>query len=204
MVNIEKYNSDIVMNYIRTGKTESLPADVVEYIDMLELVRSMYDKYERKQDIVNMLMSPTYGLSRYKANQVFYESLNLFFADNNVKVEAWEAICAKRAEDLMQLAIAADDIETARKCLKDFSAYRGVGKEKAPEIPKEMYIRPVVIYTMESEQVGVPKADRRELAAFIDALPEINEGQRRKIKREAGVDPLNFAEDITEYEETKD
>jgi hypothetical protein len=204
MVNIEKFNVDIVMNYIRSGKTSALPKDVVEYIDMLELVRSMYDKYESKQDILNLLQSPTYGLSRYKANQVFYESLNLFYADNQVKVEAWEAICASRSWDLYQLAVASNDIETARKCLKDFASYRGVGKERPPEIPQEMYVRPVVIYTIDSEQVGIPKADRNELASLIDSLPDISEKQRSKIKRDAGVEPINFIEDISDYEEIED
>lgn len=204
MINIDNYNADIVMSYIRTGSTKALPADVVAYIDMLEIVRSMYDKYETKKDIINLLMSPTYDLSRYKANQVYWESLNLFYADNKVKVEAWEAICAKRADDLFQLAIAADDIETARKCLKDMAQYRGVGKERPPEIPEEMYSRPIVVYTTDSDQLGVPKADRRELAAFIDSLPDITEKQRNKAKREALVESLKFAEDISEYEETKD
>lgn len=202
---LEKYNPDLLMHYIRTGKTNSLPEELVKYMDLLELVRGMYDKYHSRQDIMKVLQSPTYGLTRYISEKIFFDSLNFFYADNNVKQSVWANICAKRAEDLYFLAVAADDKETARRCNADFAKYKRVGMEEPDVLPKEMFTRPIVIYTMDAEEAGIPKINRTELAQIADSINEITEAERRKVKRDGGILKRSLIEDLesSDYEEVK-
>lgn len=172
-----------------------MPNDVVLYLEMLELVRSMYSKYETKNIIIKTLTSPVYGLSREKALTIYYDSLNFFFADNNVKQKAWESIYADHLDNMALFAIEKEDLDTARKCFLDAAKLRGVGRIEKSEIPQEMLTRPVIIYTIDPEKLGIPQASRKELAEFIDNLP-ISERERVRVKRDAGVFETTLFEDM--------
>lgn len=166
------------------------------YLELLEIVRSMYSKYQLKSAIIKTLTTPIYSLSRKQATQLYYDALNFFFADNNVKQRTWANLYADHMDRLAYYAIERDEIENARRCFKDAAVFRGVGRDEKTEIPDEMKQRPVVIYTMDPGKVGLPVANRKELAQFIDNLPEISERERVRIKREGGVTDVKLFEDI--------
>jgi len=169
---------------------------MVRYLEIIEIIRAMYSKYETKSFIVNTLMTPVYGFCRRDANRLYYDSLNFFFADNDVKQKAWQNVYADHIDNLAYYALERDEIEVARRCFMDAANLRGVGKDEKSEIPPEMLNRPVIIYTIDASKVGIPQASRRELAEFIDNLPEISERERVRVKRDAGVIETTLFEDI--------
>lgn len=185
----------MLQHYITTGKS-NLPDEMVIYLELLELVRSMYSKYETKNIIINTLSSDVYGLSKNEATNIFYDALNFFFSDNKVKQKAWENIYANHFDNLAYLAMEKDDIETARKCFLDAAKLRGAGNEQGREIPREMLSKPIIIYTIDPEQVGIPQTSKKDLAAFIDNLPEISERERVRLQRDAGITDITLFEDI--------
>jgi len=193
---LEAVDLNILQHYITTGKSSGLPNDVVIYLELLEMVRSMYSKYETKNFIINTLMAPVYELSRKLATQLYFDALNFFYSDNSVKQKAWENIYADHMEKLAYYAIERDEIENARRCFMDAAKLRGVGREERSEIPQEMLNRPVIIYTLDPEKVGLPMASRKELAEFIDNIPEISERERVRVKRDAGVIETTLFEEI--------
>jgi hypothetical protein len=74
------------------------------------------------------------------------------------------------------------------------------------DFPSELFDRPFKLYTLDPEMAGIPKADRREISAFIDGLPELSELEKEVIRREAGILPLKVFLDNDEdprYEETE-
>lgn len=168
------------------------------YMELIEMIRSMYSKYETKNFIVNTLISETYGLSRYQANSLYYDALNFFYADNSVKQKAWENIYANHLDNLAYLAIEKDDIDTARKCFVEAAKLRGAGNEQGKEIPAEMLSKPVVIYTIDTERVGIPQVDRKQLAKFIDDIPEISERERVRLQKDAGITDVQLFDEIDE------
>lgn len=199
MADLSKYNPEDIRILIETGKPGNLPPDAIRYLEMLELVRSMYSKYEERDVILKTLMSPAYGMSRTAANKIIADSLNYFYANNEIKVEAWKNIYAGHMEKLALYSIALDDIETARRCYLEAAKLRGVFDEKPPELPKDFFTRPVVIYTIKPEQVGIDRANRVELAKMIDEMPELSPSDRRELKRDASVfDEFTLFEDIDE------
>lgn len=202
---VDKYNPEIIIQYIRTGKSNSLPADMQKYLDLLELARSLYDKYDSRSEIVGLLMTPTYGLSRNQANKIFVDALNLFYSDNDIKVEVWANIAHKQANDVYQLALAKNDLETARKCIADMAKYKGFGKEQKEPLPIELLSKRIVVYTFNPEDVGIEKADRNELARLIDGLDNFTEYQKSKLKKDALIEKPDFIQDLNpgDYEENK-
>ena len=173
-----------------------MPANMVRYLEIIEIIRAMYSKYETKSFIINTLMTPVYGFCRRDANRLYYDSLNFFFADNDVKQKAWQNIYAEHLENLAYYALERDELDIARRCFMDAANMRGVNKDEKNEIPAEMLNRPVIIYSIDPEKVGIPQASRRELAQFIDNLPEISERERVRVKRDAGVIETTLFEDI--------
>ncbi len=61
----------------------------------------------------------------------------------------------------------------------------------------------MTIYTAAPESLGAPKADRKEIDAFIDSIPDIPEISRQRIKEDAGIRKRNLlsriVEDIKEF-----
>jgi hypothetical protein len=191
-----------LQDYIKKGKTDQLPDEIVIYMELLEMVRSMYSKYETKVFIIKTLLSAPYNLSRYRAHNLFADALNFFYTDNKVKQKAWESIYAQHLDNLAYYALELDDIEGARRCFMDAAKMRGAGKPDKEEIPAEFFNRPVVIYTMDAEKAGLPTTERKSLAAFIDNIPEITERERVRLKKDAGVQEFELFEDYQDAETT--
>jgi hypothetical protein len=183
---LENVDLNLLQHYIQSGKHD-LPDNLVIYLELLEIVRSMYSKYETKTFIINTLTSDVYGLSRNTATTLFYDALNFFYSDNKVKQKSWENIYADHLDNLAYICIAKDDIDTARKCFVDAAKFRGVGAASNPEMPDEFKTKPLIIYTLDPSDVGLPKASKKELAAFIDNLPEISERERVRLSKDAGI-----------------
>lgn len=173
-------------------------------MELIELVRGMYSKYETKGFIVNTLMAEPYGLSRVRATRLYYDTLSFFYSDNNVKQKAWENIYATHLDNLAYYALEKDDIETARRCFLDAAKMRGVGREEKVDIPEEMLNRPVIIYSIDPAKAGIQPASRRELSDFIDNLPEISERERVRIKKDAGVIETTLFEETIQDAKSKE
>ena len=78
---------------------------------------------------------------------------------------------------------------------------RGVFDEKVQEIPDELRQRPIVIYTINPEQLGLARANRQELAKMIDEIPDINDSDRKRVKRDAGVFEFQLFEETNETDQ---
>jgi hypothetical protein len=173
--------------YIEKGKSGDMPENLVEYLSVIELIRSTYDKYRTKSFIIKMLGKPPYGLSEYDANKLYADALNFFYADNAVKREAWANIYADRFDKLALLCIEADDHEAASRNWEKASKLR-MGEEKKQVIPRELLSRRPIFYTISPKDVGLPDANRRKLAQFIDSLPDIPGDERMRLHRDALTD----------------
>lgn len=185
-----------LQSYIISGRSNNLTSQFQKYLELLEIARSMYSKYETRAIIVNTLSQPIYGLNRAKATRVYYDSLNYFFSDNEVKAKAWQNVYASHMDNLAYYALEKDELETARRCFMDAAKLRGVGEKEIQQFPNDMLTRPVVIYSINPEQAGIPAASRLELSRFIDSLPEISERERDRVKRDAGVIESTLFEEV--------
>lgn len=187
----EKTDYENLQALIEKGQVKNLPESLVVYYEQIDFIRCLYNKYESKSYIVNAVVKQWPQLSKINATNLYYETLNFFNLDNQVKVEAWANIYADKLDNMARICFELNDFETARRLTMDAAELRGVGKERPPEVPDELLDRRPVFYTIRSEDIGIPREDRNKLAAFIDAL-EVTEREKTRLKREALIEDVPF------------
>lgn len=211
-INFEAIDSHQLERILRTGDLEALTPAEREYFDLMTLVRGFHarmmmpggERIVTKAGIIKLLKSNAYGLSDWMARQVYTDALNFFYSEEGVSARAWSNIYADRLDKLANLAMSLGKLKEARGYIVEAAKLRGCYDETAPEIPKELLDQaPVTIYTADPETLGAPKADRKDVEAFIDSIPDIPEISRNRIKEDAGIKKRNLVsriiEDIKEF-----
>lgn len=184
--------------FISSGQSQ-LPEPMLHYIDIIDTVRSMYQKYKSKAFIINYLVVK-YSITKQYAGRLFVDSINFFYLDNGIKKEAWRNIYAEKLENSAQVAWELNDMETYARNIVRAAEMRGLDKEDPPALPEHFYDRRTIIYHNDVTKLNLPRANRAQLAEFIDNLP-ITETEKIDAKKDAGILTLNFmdyAEDQAE------
>lgn len=192
-------NYQVVQEYIENGTSVAIPEKVKLYIEQLDLVRSMYQKYKSKQLIINTIMKLYPEHKRYSAELVYYDSINLFNLNNNVKKEAWKNFYAERLENAALVAWEQNDLKTYRELVSEAAKMRGVYDPEEPEMPPALKEKRPVIITIQPEDVGIEPASRSELEKIINDL-DMPEHAKDKAKRESGVSEIKLFENDNEQE----
>ena len=181
----EELTLDNLQTWVMTGDDQRMPEAMQRYLCVLDIARSMYDKYKSNLFIIKTLTKDPYNLSLYMARRVFSDALNFFYSDNEVKADAWRTIYADRLDNLALLAIQSDNYETAQRCFLEAAKLRAAN-EKVKDVDEKLYHRPNVFYSMRAKDLGFEQVDRRKLAKFIDNLKDIDETERQRIHRDTG------------------
>lgn len=201
---------DEIYDFVENGVPGEDTSDTMLYMLEMEKVRGMYlrlKNFPSKDHIVNHLIKVD-GYSRYFANKLYNQAMEYFYCDTTISKAAWRNIYAEKMEKLIAFAIQTmkdtADASKVGKMIADLGKLRQLDQPDMEDLPEELFKRPFKLYTMNPEDVGIPKADRREIAAFIDKLPELTELERDIIKREAGALPMKVfleKEEDPRYEE---
>lgn len=200
-----------IQRILATGSLDDLSQAEREYYSLMEMVRGLRarmlqpggKKIVTKAGIIKLLKSQ-YGVSDWMARQIYSDALNFFYADEGVRPEAWAHLYAEKAEKMADAAMAMGRLREAKSFLDQAAKLRGCFKDTEVEIPEELLNQAqIVVYTTDAEAMGAPRADVREIERFVDALPEIPELTRDRIKEDAGVKKRNLlsrlAEDVKEF-----
>jgi len=197
----DKNQLEQLKGLIERGEIRNLPAPMVEYFEQIDFIRSLYLRWESKPFIVNAVALKWPYLNKVKISKIYNETLNFFYLDNEIKVEAWRNIYAERLDNMAALAVEMNDLEEARRCLNDAAEIRGVNKDQPPQIPEELLDRRPVLYTIDIQRLGIPKVDRSKLASFIENL-DLSEPEKQKYRRDAMIEDVPFELEIEENEES--
>lgn len=183
-----------IAEYIENGSVSNLNPDEIEYLEILSKMNSMRRRYGLNETIA-FFTRPPYDISLYCAKRMFEESINLFYSDEVIEKKAARNLKAEQFEQAAQLALEAaqnvKDLEIYRALLWDSYKARQLDQPDPVEIPKELYQRPIKIYTLRPEQAKLPGIDRNALAKEIDALPE-TETNKKRWKQEAMIEDVDF------------
>lgn len=211
-IDFEAIDSHQIERILRTGDLESLTPAERDYFELMEMVRGLNarmmlpggNRLVTKAGIIKLLKSDVYGLSDWMARRVYADALNFYYAVDDVRPRAWANLYAERFDKLGNLAASMGKLKEAKGYFVEAAKLRGCYEKQDAEIPKELLdAAPVVLYTPDAESMGAPKADRKELEAFIDSLPDIPEISRRRVKEDAGIVRRNLVErmvaDIKEF-----
>ena len=99
----ERNEYEQLQGLIERGETKNLPEKVVNYYEQIDFIRCLYNKYESKSFIINAVVIQFPRLSKYQATNLYYETLNFFNLDNQVKVEAWANKYADRLDNMARI-----------------------------------------------------------------------------------------------------
>ena len=195
---LQDISLDEIYDFIEVGSRETAPEGMVDYLSQMDKVRGMYlriDKYASKDAILNHLKKGD-GLSHYLANKLYNQTMEYFYCDTDISKSAWRNIYAEKMEKVINFAIAkmvdTADASKVAKMILDIGKLRGLDQADKEDFPLEIFAKPFKLYTTNPEDVGMIKADRRQIAEFVDGLGELTELQKDIIKREAGVLPFKL------------
>ena len=187
----EKTYLDDLKILIEKGNSANLTTLQIEFIEQIDYIRGLFLRWNSKPFIINAVRLKWPKLSRNQVVKLYNDSINFFYLDNEIKVEAWRNIYAEKLDSLATLAVEINDIEQARRCLVEAADIRGVKKDKPQQLPEHVLERQPVFYTMDVEKLGLPKINRYELAAFIDNL-DLTSMEKLKLKRDSMIEDSPF------------
>lgn len=185
-----------IYEFMEQGNPKNAPQYIVDYLELLDKVRGMIvriDLYGSKDVVIKHLMTVE-KLSRYKASQVYDETVEYFYCSHRVSKAAWKNIYADKMDKMINFAMlqvrTVDDARKVVQMIKDIGEMREVHVEDKSDLAEELFQAPVVVYSLDPEDLGLPKANRQKLAEIIDKLPELTEKEKTRIKQEAMALPL--------------
>lgn len=215
-IDFEKIDPTSLNRILSTGDLECLTPEEREYFSFMELVRGLRArmllpggrKIVTKAGIIKLLKN-NYGFTDWMARRIYDDAINFFYSESTVTPRAWANLYAEKLEKMADLAFTAGKFKEGRALMNDAAKLRGCFDEETPEIPEELLQpRTAIIYTSNAAALGAPSADRRELEAFIDTIPEIPQLTRQRVKEDAGILPKNLlkrmAEDVKEFADETD
>lgn len=200
-----------------SGSLSDLTPQEQQYYSLMEKVRGLRARMRingrlvTKAGIIRMLKEGD-GLNDYQARRVYVDAVNFFYDADDVKPRAWANLYAERLENWANLLFTQGNAKEARHYIKLAAEMRGVFRAQENEVPRDLLDqKPVVIFTTQPRDLGVPAADRKELEEFIDSIPEVPQYIKESVKEDARIKTfdlkrrmMNDIKEFAEYEETTD
>ena len=214
-IDFDSIDMALIEQVLSTGSLDALPEPERRYYDLMELVRGLRARLKfnnqvvTKAGIIRLLKSEPYGLSDYMARRVYTDSMNFFWAQDDVRPRAWSNFSAERRENWANLLFVQGDPRDALKYMKLAAQLCGCFDQESPGVPEELLNQQqTVIYTTSRRDLGLPATDRRRVEQLIDAIPEVPELVRESVKEDANISQFNLKKrmlhDIEEFSEQRE
>ena len=193
-----------LQDYIADGSKGELSEEERDYEDLLFSVAGIVRR-EGRPSAQAWLMADR-GCSRHVADRIIYESINLFYATDHVRTEAWRNLLFEKmltaARDWEQNYTGIDEDTGNRTCkarAKDFEAYVKIIKQAAAlkrlserdeQLVVNSHQQMINIFGTNAQDIGLPATDRRAIiqADYFKTLPKKHQ---QRLEMELGLTPLD-------------
>lgn len=198
---------DRLQDYLASGCTMELTDDEMDYYNALYALIGIQRKYG-KDNAISFLMHDPFQVKRAKAREMYNEAINLFFADDSVENNAHRNMMydnlQKAAQVVLMNAHSSKDMEVYGSLMVQAAKIKQLDKPD-PQKRKEVNEKPIKIYMLDTQAVGIPQVNRQLLAEQIDSIPDIPEREKVRLKRDAQVIDVDIIEMLDDQEtKTKD
>lgn len=201
---LEDVTLDQLYEFLERGNIKDAPQHIVDYLMLIEKIRGMIyrkDIYGNKESVIKHLKLVD-GLSDYKANKVYYETIEYFHVDIKVSKEAWRNYYADIADkaltfSLLKMQDTRDGIAVV-KGAKEVADLRGAFDPEPEEIPDNFFMNTVNLLSLDANIFEFGKANRQALEEMIDGYPQVTEKEKIRIKQETLILPLKIFPDESE------
>lgn len=190
-------------DYIQSGSVNKLSAEEAIYIEALTLFNSLARKYGRRNTIRFFTKEP-FNLKYARASEMYDEAIALFYTDRNVEKKALRNLKAEQLDEAAMIvrdnAQSSKDWEVFANITMQSAKLQELDKPDVEKLPLQAYQKPIRVYSLDTESIGLPKIDRQDLANQIEAL-EIPERDKIRLRKDALIEPFNIQETLDELEE---
>ena len=203
----ETSHYDTLQDYLASGCTLELTEEELAYYNALYALVGIHRKYG-KDNAIAFLMHPPFNVDRGRARRMYAEALNLFYLNDTVENDAYRSIIfdnlQKAALAVLQNATCAKDLEVYGNLQVQAAKVKQLDKPD-PVKTKQIDDKPIKWYDLSPESVGLPAANRTNLARQIDQMDDLPEREKVRLRRDANIEDINFEEMLDDTEEkTKD
>ncbi|EMS34609.1 hypothetical protein C943_03296 [Mariniradius saccharolyticus AK6] len=192
-----------LQDYLEGGSVNKLSAEEAIYIDALTLFNSLGRKLGRRNTVAFFTKAP-FSLSYSRASEMYDEAINLFYRDRGVEKKAMRHLFADELQEAARIvkdnAITARDWEVFGDLKMKAAKLLELDREDPPKLPADAYQKPVRVYSLEIESLGLPSINRQLVASQIEEL-DIPERDKIRLKQDSRLLPINLEEKLHELEE---
>lgn len=183
-----------IQDYIAGGSKGNLSQKEQVYIDLLTMIYSLDGQWGKRRTI-KFLTSKPFSFSYEQASNMYAESIEMFFANRKVSKEAMRAKMADQYDTLyalaMQNARTTKDFEIAAGILSSKAKVLRLEQDDPQQLPAENYSKQFRVLSLSPEVIGLPRANRDELARQIDGIVA-PEAVKKRLRVDAGIDDLDI------------
>ncbi len=198
----DKSHFDTLQDYIASGCTMELTADELDYYNVLYALVGINRKYG-KDNAIAFLMHEPFNVERMRARKMYSEAINLFYLNDTIENDAHRNLMydnlMKAAQVVLQNAVSSKDMEVYGNLNIQAAKIKQLDKPD-PVKPKEIDDKPIKIYDLNPEAVGLSSANRQILAAQIDSV-DLPQTEKIRLKRDANIVDIDFEEMLNDQEE---
>ncbi len=199
-INFKAMDMARINQVLSTGSITMLSPEEQAYYDLMAMVRGFIMRAKTpsgapmtKAAIIRFLKEQ-YKCSDWTARQIYNDTINFFYAVDDVTPKAWANLYADKIDKLADAALAAGNLKLAGRLLEKAAHLRGADKaaEMVAEMADELPPPATVIYTTKAADLGLPEPDEAEIVEIIDSVPNIPQHVRDSLKEDAGVKKMDL------------
>lgn len=191
---LEGMHYSILEDWVDKGKKETLPEEMVLYLEQITMVNTLWNSCNSPQRIVSKLMLSYPSLNAKTAKSRVDDAFTWFYLDDTVKKDAYRNMLfdkmLKLADATILSARSSDDYNKASLILQRAYFVKQLDKDEVEEIPASVFEKRINIFSLDvTDFIDLPEVqDRNLLAEHIDQM-NLTEEQTLRIRRDAGLEP---------------
>ena len=194
LLQLRKLSIDDIQAFRVNKRSEVIPVNLQQYILQLDAVaRLNHTNNFSLKAAVDLLCGEFPGLTPAAAREVYYDALDYFYFDDRLSATTWDAVYAQQMEDLKTLAIAANKLETAYKCLVKAHEYRTMQRESTevdwqpPVFIINIDVKPEDLGFKSRQLLDIARRNEdQQFEKMIDSLP-IPDADKDRLRSDAGI-----------------
>jgi hypothetical protein len=199
---LDKHLIEKIQDHLDSGGKKGFErSDEQLWFDAMTLAVHLQRKIGRRNTV--SLFHKSYGMKLTQASQLVDESIRLFYSD---RFTDRKSIRHLLAENILEGSIVVRDNANTSADWKVYTemqlaAAKLLRTEEVEEdrLDDKLFQKPVRVYSLDVENVGLPAPNRQLLAQQIDSL-EVPERDKIRLRQDAMIDPVLLEERLNGLE----
>lgn len=186
-----------IVDYYNSGEASDLSGKEQLFLEALQMIYSLDIQFGRRKTI-QMLTQHPFNCSYEKATDLHAQAIEMFNGGRRNTKEALKHHTANAYDTLyhavLDSATSSKDYAIAAAILDKKVKLLELDKPEPVLPPDDQYQKVIRLSTSNPEEIGLPEANRDELAAQIDSLDSLTEAEKNFLRQDAGIVDMDIVE----------